>query len=196
MEGSQVAAARGAVVRSEARFAPTMSSSPVTFLFTDLVNSTELLQRAGDEQAQRIFQAHHRLLKRCVAAHGGEEVKWLGDGLMTVFASPADALHAAVAMQQAARRRAAGERLAIRVGLHVGEALRDESDYFGTAVVIARRLCDQGQVVDARARLIGEHEEIRGGRDLGNDRYRQLREERKRRSARLRRDPPPSRAAA
>jgi class 3 adenylate cyclase/tetratricopeptide (TPR) repeat protein len=122
-----------------------MSSAPVTLLFTDLVNSTELLQRAGDEQAQRIFQAHHRLLKRCVAAHGGEEVKWLGDGLMTVFASPADALRAAVAMQQAARRRAAGERLAIRVGLHVGEALREESDYFGTAVVIARRLCDHGQ---------------------------------------------------
>lgn len=67
-----------------------MSKAPVTLLFTDLGNSTELLQRAGDEQAQRIFSAHHRLLKRCVAAHGGQEVKWLGDGLMTVFASPAD----------------------------------------------------------------------------------------------------------
>ena len=98
--------------------------------------------RAGDEQAQRIFQAHHRLLKRCVAAHDGQEVKWLGDGLMTVFASPADAVRCAVAMQQAARRRAAGERLSIRVGLNVGEVRRDESDYFGTPVVIARRLCD------------------------------------------------------
>jgi len=75
-----------------------MPSAPVTLLFTDLVNSTELLQRAGDEQAQRIFQAHHRLLKRCVAAHDGQEVKWLGDGLMTVFASPADAVRCAVAM--------------------------------------------------------------------------------------------------
>ncbi len=37
-------------------------AGPVTLLFTDLVNSTELLQRAGDEQAQRIFQAHHKLL--------------------------------------------------------------------------------------------------------------------------------------
>ena len=65
-------------------------SAPVALLFTDLVNSTELLSRAGDEKAQRIFQAHHRLLKRCVDAHDGEEVKWLGDGLMTVFASCSD----------------------------------------------------------------------------------------------------------
>jgi class 3 adenylate cyclase len=48
-----------------------MTTAPVTLLFTDLVNSTELLQRAGDEQAQRIFQAHHRLLKRCVAGTAG-----------------------------------------------------------------------------------------------------------------------------
>src|SRR5262245_23241826 len=120
-------------------------STPVTLLFTDLVNSTELLQRVGDERAQRIFQAHHRLLKDIVAAHGGQEVKWLGDGLMTVFASAADAVRGAVAMQQAARRRAVGERLALRVGLHMGEALREETDYFGTPVVIARRLCEQAQ---------------------------------------------------
>src|SRR5262249_54148191 len=111
------------------------ATGPVALLFTDLVNSTELLQRVGDERAQRIFQAHHRLLKDVVAAHGGQEVKWLGDGLMTVFASAADAVRAAVAMQQAARRRAAGERLALRVGLHAGEALREEADYFGTPVV-------------------------------------------------------------
>src|SRR5262245_12335285 len=120
-------------------------STPVTLLFTDLVDSTELLQRVGDERAQRIFQAHHHLLKDTVAAHGGQEVKWLGDGLMTVFASAADAVRAAVAMQQAARRRAGGERLALRVGLHAGEALREETDYFGTPVVIARRLCEQAQ---------------------------------------------------
>src|SRR5512134_3890705 len=122
-----------------------MSQAPVTLLFTDLVNSTELLQRVGDERAQRIFQTHHRLLKDIVAAHGGQEVRWVGDGLLTQFASAADAVRAAVAMQQAARRRAAGERLALRVGLHAGEALREETDYFGTPVVIARRLCERAE---------------------------------------------------
>jgi adenylate cyclase len=120
-------------------------STPVTFLFTDLLESTELVQRVGDARAQRLFQAHHRLLKDTVAAHGGQEVKLLGDGLLTVFASAADAVRAAVAMQRAARRRAAGERLALRVGLHAGEAPREETDYFGTPVVITRRLCAQAQ---------------------------------------------------
>jgi class 3 adenylate cyclase len=117
----------------------------VTILFTDLVGSTELLARAGDEEAQRIFRAHHTLLAETAAAHGGEEVKWLGDGLMVAFASALDALRAAIAMQQASRRPVSGERLSIRVGLNAGEALRDAADYFGTSVVVARRLCDRAE---------------------------------------------------
>jgi len=54
-------------------------SGLVTILFTDLVNSTELLARAGDEGAQRIFRAHHELLAQQAAERQGEEVKWLGD---------------------------------------------------------------------------------------------------------------------
>jgi len=121
------------------------AATTVTILFTDLVNSTELLQRAGDERAQRIFQAHHNLLKDAVARHGGHEVKWLGDGLMVAFPSAGEALRCAIAMQQAALRPIAGERLGVRVGLNVGDALRDESDYFGTPVVVAKRLCDRAE---------------------------------------------------
>src|SRR5260370_9785461 len=114
----------------------------VTLLFTDLVNSTDLLKRMGDEEAQRIFRAHHKLLSDAVIADGGHEVKWLGDGWMVAFPSAADAVRCAIGMQQGARRPVAGVRLGIRAGLHVGEALRDEADYFGTSVVIARRLCE------------------------------------------------------
>jgi class 3 adenylate cyclase len=57
----------------------------------------------------------------------------------------------AVAIQQTTRVRAAGERLAIRAGLHVGEALRDESDWMGTPVVVARRLCDRATAAVKRA---------------------------------------------
>jgi class 3 adenylate cyclase/tetratricopeptide (TPR) repeat protein len=117
----------------------------VTILFTDLVASTELLARAGDEDAQRIFRAHRRLLTDAVAAHGGHEVKWLGDGLMVGFPSAADAIGCAIGMQQASRRPVEGENLAIRVGLNAGEALRDVDDYFGTPVVVARRLCDRAE---------------------------------------------------
>ncbi|MGH9010964.1 MAG: ATP-binding protein [Acidimicrobiia bacterium] len=121
------------------------ASGLVTILFTDLVSSTELLARAGDEEAQRIFRAHHELLGEVAATEGGEEVKWLGDGLMVAFPSAADAIRAAIAMQQASRRPVQGERLAIRVGLTAGEAIRESTDYFGLPVVIARRLCDRAE---------------------------------------------------
>ena len=121
------------------------ASGLVTILFTDLVGSTELLSRAGDEGAQRIFRAHRRLLTEAVAAHGGHEVKWLGDGLMVAFPSASDAIGCAVAMQQASRGPVEGEELAIRVGLNAGEALREVDDYFGTPVVVARRLCDRAE---------------------------------------------------
>src|SRR5258708_16503234 len=80
-----------------------------------------------------------------MAQHGGDEVKWLGDGLMVGFPSAADALSCAIAMQQAARRPVSGQHLAIRVGLTAGEALRDMADYFGIPVVTAKRLCDRAE---------------------------------------------------
>ncbi len=150
----------------------TSHAETVTILFTDLVGSTELLQRSGDDRAQRVFKAHHRLLSEAVRAHGGQEVKWLGDGLMVAFDSAIDAARCAVAMQQAARRPAAGELLQIRVGLNVGEAIRDETDYFGMPVVVARRLCDQasaGQIFasDVVARLLDDRADQFTIRDLG-----------------------------
>ncbi len=125
-------------------------AATTTILFSDLVGSTELLQRAGDEDAQRIFKAHYQLLRDAVNANGGTEVKWLGDGLMVAFNAAADAVRCAITMQQASRRPVAGEHLAIRVGINIGDALRDEGDYFGTPVVVARRLCDRadaGQIL-------------------------------------------------
>jgi class 3 adenylate cyclase len=69
---------------------PDRASALVTIHFTDLVASAELLSRAGDEDAQRIFRAHHQLLAETAAAHGGAELNWLGDGLMVAFGSGRD----------------------------------------------------------------------------------------------------------
>lgn len=88
-----------------------------------------------------------------MAARGGQEVKNLGDGLMVVFPSAFRAVSCAVAMQQALHRHneaGEGPPFSVRVGLHVGEPIREEGDYFGASVVVAKRLCDAasgGQVL-------------------------------------------------
>ena len=69
----------------------------------------------------------------------GKKVKNLGDGLMVVFNSAVAAVDAAVAMQRTTNGRA------VRVGLHAGEPLRDENDYFGVSVNVAKRLCDAAE---------------------------------------------------
>jgi len=125
---------------------PPQRTGTVTLLFTDQVGSTETLQRLGDEEGERLRRAHFALLRDAAAMHHGEEVKNLGDGLMVAFVSAIDAVACAVTMQQAVQRaRASGESaFAVRIGLNVGEPIRDEGDYFGTPVVIAKRLCDAG----------------------------------------------------
>jgi class 3 adenylate cyclase/DNA-binding SARP family transcriptional activator len=122
------------------------TTGTVTLLFTDQVGSTETLQRLGDEEGERLRRAHFGLLREAAQMHGGEEVKNLGDGLMVAFVSAVDAVVCAITMQQAVHRAAASGELAfaVRIGLNVGEPIRDEGDYFGTPVVIAKRLCDAG----------------------------------------------------
>ena len=119
-------------------------NSITIILFSDLVGSTELMQSVGDESAQHLFAEHHRLLKEAVQATGGDELQWMGDGLMVAFSSTADAVRCAVAMQRAARQQLGEHRLQLRVGLNAGETLQQDagSGHFGTPVVIAKRLCD------------------------------------------------------
>jgi class 3 adenylate cyclase/DNA-binding CsgD family transcriptional regulator/tetratricopeptide (TPR) repeat protein len=121
-------------------------------LFTDLTGSSALLQRLGDEGGEKLRRRHFGILREAVAETGGEEVKNLGDGLMVVFDSAVAASRCAISMQKAIERHnaAGGSQLGVRVGMHVGEPIRDEDDYFGSAVVVAKRLCDaagSGQIL-------------------------------------------------
>src|SRR5258706_4312247 len=137
----------------------------VTVVFTDLVGSTELASRLGHDAYEALRHEHFTALRVAVASHNGTEVKTTGDGLMLSFASAADAVACAVAMQQAlvgqgrqTRRPAATIKLQpptnssvgagvpacpavqIRIGLSSGEATRDNNDLFGAPVVEASRL--------------------------------------------------------
>lgn len=134
----------------------------ITVLFTDLVGSTELLSDLGDDDADRLRRVYFKILRDTVTSHSGREVKNLGDGIMAVFASAIDALRCAIDIQRQvhAHNEDRGASLRVRIGLEVGEPIAEEEDYFGTPVVIAKRLCDSaqgGQIVVSElvTRLIG-----------------------------------------
>ncbi|HAM02265.1 MAG TPA: hypothetical protein DCQ30_08590 [Acidimicrobiaceae bacterium] len=113
-------------------------------LFTDLVGSTELRVRLGEERANTLRRDHDRLLGDVVTSHGGVVVKGLGDGIMATFVSAADAVAAAVAIEQAAEkhgRRRPDEVYEVRVGLSAGDVALEKGDVFGVPVVEASRLC-------------------------------------------------------
>jgi class 3 adenylate cyclase/tetratricopeptide (TPR) repeat protein len=130
------------------------TSDVVTVLFTDLVGSTELRATLGDEAADELRRAHDRVLFEAVDAHGGKVIKGLGDGIMAGFDGAADALAAALVIQQGTDRlsRRSSGRLSVRVGISVGDVTWDGSDIFGVPVIEAARLCaaaDGGQVLAA-----------------------------------------------
>src|SRR5215216_3837562 len=110
-----------------------------TILFTDLVGSTTLFDRRGDEAADAVRREHFAALRRAIAEHGGREVKSTGDGLMVTFSSAVAAVRCAVDMQ---RVTATAGPLQLSVGLDAGEPLPEGDDLYGTPVIIASRLCD------------------------------------------------------
>ena len=93
-----------------------MTTENVAILFTDVVGSTALSQRLSAEAADEVRRGHFSLLRQCVTASGGAEVKNLGDGMMAVFSATSSALARAVAMQQVVHRENRASQSAIGCG--------------------------------------------------------------------------------
>ena len=138
--------------------APTSAAPPEpgafrTILFTDVEGSTALTQRLGDERARELLREHERVVRDCLKAHGGSEVKTMGDGFMASFASATKALECAIAMQRTlaegdrdvGAQHAAPEPIRVRIGLNAGEPIAEGGDLFGTAVIAAARIAAQAQ---------------------------------------------------
>ena len=112
-------------------------------LFTDLVGSTELRSRLGEQAAEELRRRHEALVAAAIEANRGKVVKNLGDGVMATFAGASDAVLASVAIQQAIDRhnRSSEEMLGLRVGVSAGDVTIEQEDCFGTPVIEAARLC-------------------------------------------------------
>ena len=112
-----------------------------TFLFTDIVDSTRLLETLGDDKWKRLLARHDDLVRERIVESGGEVVKKTGDGFFASFDNPRAAVEAAIAIQ-----RALGDEIVapdVRIGAHTGDAFRtgaEAADYGGQGVHVAARI--------------------------------------------------------
>jgi class 3 adenylate cyclase len=113
-----------------------------TFMFTDIVSSTDLVGLIGDEAWSEVLRWHDRELRSAFSQHGGEEVDHTGDGFFVAFARSSDAIEAAVDIQRrlVRHRREAGFAPSVRIGLHAAEATRKGRNYTGQGVHVAARV--------------------------------------------------------
>jgi peptide/nickel transport system substrate-binding protein len=120
---------------------PELPAGTVTFLFTDIEGSTELLKRLGTRYGE-LLEEHARILREAAFSHGGREVDNQGDSFFFVFARANAALGAAVVAQRAlaAKEWPDGADVRIRMGLHTGEPTVGGERYVGLGVHRAARI--------------------------------------------------------
>jgi class 3 adenylate cyclase len=122
-----------------------ISVGTLTVLFTDLRHSTQLYREIGDATAFGRVMSHFDVVRKAVIEHDGAVVKTIGDAVMAVFRSAADALIAMLEVQRALAEPAGGGMpLQLKAGLNTGPCiavtLNDRLDYFGSTVNMAARL--------------------------------------------------------
>jgi len=131
-----------------------------TFMFTDIVGSTALVEAIGDEAWHDLLHWHDTALRRCLAENGGEEIDHTGDGFFVAFPDAGSALRCASDIQRklAEHRIDHGFAPRVRIGLHAAEASRVGADYEGAGIHAAARigaLAEGGEVLASLDTLEG-----------------------------------------
>jgi class 3 adenylate cyclase len=153
----------------------------VTFLFTDIEDSTRLLQRLGDRYAA-VRDEYAGIVRHAIEEGGGVEVSTEGDSFLVAFSSPARAVEAAAAAQRglAAHDWPMELPLGVRMGLHTGEGSPGGDNHVGLDVQRAARIAQAGHggqvLVSAATRGLVEHALPQGVslRDLGRHRLKDI----------------------
>ena len=122
-----------------------LDSAVRTFMFTDIVDSTSLTNKYGDIKAMTMLRKHNEIVRDCLERNNGTEIKHTGDGIMAAFSSSVKAVRAALEIQSALREyreKSPDYPLEVRIGVNAGEPVTEGNDFFGTAVQLAKRICD------------------------------------------------------
>ena len=144
-----------------------------TFMFTDIVGSTNLLETMGDEAWRDVLRWHDDTLRSLIGSHGGEVVRTTGDGFFATFDDAASAASGAIEIQRrlAEHRRQHGFAPQVRIGLHSAAATAVAHDYVGLGVHEAARigaLAGAGEILATASTLDGQGAtfEVRGEREV------------------------------
>lgn len=144
------------------RSIPLMSEPrPMSVLVTDLVGSTEMTHRLGEERARDLFHDHDAIVRDARRRYRGKEVKHTGDGIMIRFDESAAAVGCATAIQERVADRnesLSDDPIHVRVGVVFGEVVEERDGLFGTTVALAVRIMDQadaGQVLVSESVCVG-----------------------------------------
>ena len=159
----------------------TLPTGTVTFLFTDIEGSTQLMQELGEDYVKAQVQ-HHAVLREAFRSGDGRELRTEGDSFFAVFESAIDACRsAALAQREFARREwPQGKPIRVRIGMHTGEAPLVGEEYIGLDVHHAARVAASahgGQVVISEATRSLVDGSLPSGltlRDLGTHRLKDL----------------------
>jgi class 3 adenylate cyclase len=115
-------------------------TSTIVLLISDIEGSTDRGVEFGDALWSDVVQRHFGDLERITAANGGTVEKTMGDGALIAFDTPREAAHAAIEMQMTvSQTRTVGD-YRIRIGIHAGNAIHTDNDYFGYTVNKTARL--------------------------------------------------------
>ena len=142
-----------------------------TFLFTDIVRSTNLAEALGDEAWERLLRWHDDTLRSLFVAHNGTEVVTTGDGFFVGFDSPDDAIACAVAIQRTldTQRREHGFAPQVRIGIHFATAQEADGNYRGKGVHEAARIAaaaEGGEILVSRDTAQGTSHKVSPPRAL------------------------------
>jgi len=131
---------------------PAAGPQQSTFLLTDIVGSTALTSQIGNAGAQRVVRAHNAIVRAATKAFKGREVKHTGDGILVLFPDPMAGARAAMDIQREATAYAQDNPsapLVLRVGVHIGDAVLEDGEYYGSAISILNGVCavvDGGEI--------------------------------------------------
>ena len=150
-------------------------SRPLTILFADVSGSTRLFESRGDVEARRLIASVLDALSVICRQYGGHVVKTIGDEVMCTLPGPLDGLLAACDMQRKLSRDVnfIRDNLAVRIGLHHGNALEENDDVFGDAVNVAARmtsLAKREQIVTTASTVAAASGRLPETRSLGRAR--------------------------